>query len=87
MNKAVLQFAGFALGALGLLLTPALVAAEGKTRVTKSEGKTLVSKSKTRVTVNYPAKSAGRTARPQVAIRTYRHAEPVIGESPNLKLV
>ena len=30
MNKAVLQFAGFALGALGLLLAPALVAAEAK---------------------------------------------------------
>jgi D-alanyl-D-alanine endopeptidase (penicillin-binding protein 7) len=81
MNKAVLQFAGFALGALGLLLTPALVAAEGKTRV---KAKTQAT-AKTRVTVKYPAKSAGRTARPQVAIRTYHHAEPDIGDSPNLK--
>ena len=52
MNKAVLQFAGFALGALGLLFTPALVAAEGKTRV---KAKTQAT-AKTRVTVKYPAK-------------------------------
>lgn len=75
MIKATLQFAGFALGALGLLLAPALVAAEGKKRATP----------KPRVVVKYAVKSAGRNARPQVALRTYHNAEPLMAGSPNLQ--
>ena len=76
MIKATLQVAGFALGALGLLLAPALVAAEGKKRATP----------KPRVVVKYAAKSGGRHARPHVALRTYHAAEPMMADgSPNLK--
>jgi D-alanyl-D-alanine endopeptidase (penicillin-binding protein 7) len=70
MNKKVLRLAGCALGALGMLVIPAVGAADGKTRVS----------------VRYPSKSSVRTTHTHVKVRArHQAAEALVVGSPNLK--